>query len=128
MNGEYGHPAHQAVADAARKCYAYAADPAQDPASASLYGTWQVKKLYLHLYEEAQVRMDWNVPLSAFGGRTGLEVATQAMDCHKSQLKYFTMEDGVKYDNTLFGLYASEVGPDVMKDDFMEHIGEDSGI
>ena len=34
-------------------------------------------------------------------------------------------EYGVKrYDNTAFGLYASEVGPDVKHDDLLENISE----
>lgn len=121
--GEYGHGAHRACADACKLAFTLAADPAQYPDSAAQYGAWQVKKLYLHLYKENQLRMDWRAPLSAFDGKDGLTVATEALAFHVSQTAHgWAMEEGGQYDNALFGLYASTVGPDVNKDDFMENI------
>lgn len=121
--GEYGHGAHRACADACKLAIAAAADEKQYRESAKAYGAWQVKKLYLHLYGENQLRMDWRAPLSAFGGKDGLTVATEALEFHVSQtMNGWAMEDGGQYDNALFGLYYSSVGGDVNKNDFMENI------
>lgn len=124
INGEYGHGAHQVAADSSILTVASAADAAQYPESAQTDGPWQVKKLYLHLWEgDGVTKMDWKQPLSAFGGKTGLTVATEALEYHRSQRKRdWEMTDGGRYDNALFGLYASVVGQDVDMDDLMEHI------
>ena len=124
IDGEYGHTAHKAVADAAIQCYTLAADATVFTDSAASYGTWQVKKLYIHLWPEHQLHMDWSVPLAAFGGETGLSVASRALDCHRSQRGTWSMNSSLTYDNTAFGLYATEVGPDERCDDLLEHIGE----
>ncbi|MBR2662057.1 MAG: phosphodiester glycosidase family protein [Clostridia bacterium] len=137
-DGEYGHPQHKMVADAAKECFALAADPVQSPESYQAYGTWQVKKLYLHLYGEGadQTVLDWDQPLSAFNGKTGAELAAEAFALHVTQkgmgtkirgkFVEFTVEDtGRKmfpYDH--FGLQSTTVGPDEAKNDFLEHIGE----
>ena len=123
FNGEYGHAAHQITAYMTVKCIEYAADPTYDAKSFDAYGAWQVKKMYAHLYPENQIVMDWHQPLSAFGGKTGLEVAKDALWCHVSQraLTYQMLEEG-PYDCRLFGLYFTAVGPDVAKNDFFENI------
>ncbi len=123
FKGEYGHGAHQACADAAAHAVTAAADPAVNPGSVEDYGTWQVKKLYVHLYKKNISFMDWETPLEAFGGKTGIEVATEALALHVSQVKNgWTMDDADLYDNTMFGLYYTTVGPDVAGGDFMENI------
>ena len=136
-NGEYGHPQHKMIADAAKECFAAAADAQQSPESVSAYGIWQVKKLYLHLYGDKadQTVADWDQPLSAFGGKTGAELAAEAFALHVSQkgmgagkgdkFEEFKVETtgAKKYPYDHFGLYATEVGPDEAKDDFLEHIG-----
>lgn len=135
-NGEYGHPQHKMVADAAMECFTQAADMHKSPDSYQAYGTWQVKKLYLHLYgEEAdQTVLDWNQPLDAFGGKTGAEMAAEAFALHMSQhgmgskikgkFVAFTVEEtGAKmYPYDHFGLQATTVGQDTAKNDFLEHI------
>ena len=136
-NGEYGHPQHKMIADAAKECFTLAADAEQSPESAQAYGTWQVKKLYLHQYgEEAdQTVFDWDQPLSAFGGKTGAELATEAFALHVSQkgmgagkgakFEEFKVETtGKKYAYDHFGLQNTTVGPDEAKNDFLEHIDE----
>ena len=139
-NGEYGHAQHIMTADAARNCFTLAADAGQSPDSAQAYGTWQVKKLYLHQYgEEAeQTVLDWDQPLSAFDGKTGAQLASEAFAMHESQdgmgmkikgkFVAFTVEEtGAKmfpYDH--FGLQSTTVGPDEAKNDLFEHI-EESG-
>ena len=135
VNGEYGHGQHKMMADAAIQGWDLAADPEKYPESAALYGTWQVKKLYVHLYgdETNQTRMDWEVPLERLGGKTGLEAAEEAYALHKTQegaevkingkwRRLSVRETGGAYSNTTFGLYASTVGPDESHTDFLEHI------
>ena len=135
-DGEYGHPQHKMIADAAAEAYTLAADPAAFPESAGTYGAWQVKKLYMHLYgpEEEQTRFDWTVPLSSLGGQTPNERAEAAYAMHKTQagagrkfhgkLVPFSVEEyGVKrYPNNRFGLYATQAGPDVRHDDLLENL------
>ena len=135
-NGEYGHPQHKMVADAAMECFTQAADTAQSPESAGTYGVWQVKKLYLHQYgdEADQTVLDWDQPLSAFGGKTGAELAVEAFALHVSQkgmgagkgakFKEFKVETTGRndYPYDRFGLQNTTVGPDEAKNDFLEHI------
>lgn len=123
IEGEYGHGAHRVCADLMME---YVAQLEKD---ASL---WPLKKLYLHLYPENQIDMDWRVPLEFFGGKTALEIAREAFRYHRSQqggsVKYqgqeyvFKVEDKGYFDNSLFGLYYTAVGPDEAKNDMMEHV------
>ncbi len=136
LNGEYGHPQHKMVADAAIQCYSKAADPSEFKESAEKYGTWQVKKLYIHLYGEegTQTILDWDQPLTAFGGKTGAELAAEAFALHVSQkgmgagkgkkFEEFKVETtgAKKYPYDHFGLHSTEVGQDEAKDDFLEHL------
>ncbi len=126
FDGEYGHGAHRLTAELAAQAYEKAADAQSYPESAALYGTWQVQKLYAHLYPESQIRFDWTVPLQNMGGKTGIELATEAYALHVTQESTkFSMETtGVKYDNSLFGLVYSQVGPDVLHTDFLENVLE----
>lgn len=123
VNGEYGHGAHRATAHCLQKAVPLAADAVQYPDSAQLYGAWQTQKLYLHLYPEGRVTMDWRVPLSAFGGKTALELANEAYDMHVSQQEYHqTVYDEGDYNSAVFGLAYSAVGTDEAKNDFFEHV------
>ncbi|MBR3098586.1 MAG: PIG-L family deacetylase [Clostridia bacterium] len=135
LKGEYGHGQHRMMADACGKAFELAADPEKYPESAEQYGTWQVKKVYIHLYgeEAGWTRFDWNQPLSAFGGRTGSEVAQEAFELHKTQegkgtkirgkFQPFSVEQtGALFPNNAFGLFATTVGEDEIHTDFLEHI------
>ena len=135
-NGEYGHPQHKMIADAAVECFTRAADAQKAPNSYQAYGPWQVKKLYLHLYgEEAeQTVLDWDQPLKAFDGKTGADMAVEAFALHVSQkgmgagkgdkFEEFKVETtgAHKYPYDHFGLQSTTVGPDEAKNDFLEHI------
>lgn len=122
QNGEYGHGAHRACADAAAKAFSLAADAGYMP---ELGAPWQAKKLYLHLYKENALTMDWRQPLAAFGGRTAFDIAKAAFDCHASQKSNgLTVQDDGPYANNRFGLYATTVGPDTGLNDLFEHIPE----
>lgn len=128
-NGEYGHKQHMMIADAAQNCIALAANEDEFTASTIAYGTWQVKKLYLHLYPENQITFDWTVPLKSMNGATGIELAEEAYTLHKTQASsgMSVTETGTKYDNRMFGLAFTTVGEDVRKDDFLENIYDAPG-
>ena len=91
------------------------------------------QKLYLHLYEENPVQLNWEIPMTERDGQTSLEIAAEAFQCHESQLGLSAkMKNGKKYrfeivaggplDNGKFGLAYSSVGLDETGSDFMEHI------
>ena len=135
LKGEYGHGQHKLLGDAAVQAYSAAADAGKYADSAAAYGTWQVKKLYVHLWgeESDQTKFDWEVPLSSMGGKTGTELAEEAYAMHVTQTyakikfggKWHVLsvrETGSVFSNTTFGLYASTVGPDETHTDFLEHI------
>ena len=126
LNGEYGHNQHKIVARSVKYAIDAAADPTKYPESCQLYGEWQVKKLYHHLYKQNQVVMDWTTPLDSLHGYSPLEVAKMGMNEHVSQLKYYAVKDHGTYDNSKFGLYFTTVGDDVEKNDFFEHIDPDA--
>lgn len=136
LNGEYGHGTHVLVSSALTEAIEYAADEGRYPESAKAYGTWQVEKTYLHLYEENTIVMDWDVPLDSLGGKTPFEVTRDGFDCHKSQhwtwfyrWIYGTAEKPIakaaeirKYSPCKYGLYYTTVGADIMGGDFFENV------
>lgn len=127
INGEYGHGQHCMVADAALQAYDIAATEGEYLDSFFAYDVWQVKKLYLHLWEENQLRFDWSVPLESMNGKTGLQLADEAYTLYHITQRgsgYNVAETGAQYDNTLFGLARTTVGQDMRKDDFLENIYE----
>jgi LmbE family N-acetylglucosaminyl deacetylase len=110
--GEYGHGAHKVCAEMAMQ-YADAAPE----------GAWPLKKLYLHLYKENAIVMDWRQPLDFFGGKTAFDVAKAAFDCHVSQKSNgLIVQDWGKHANNEFGLYFSAVSLDSGNADLFENI------
>ena len=123
LQGEYGHGAHRACSDSVMHCVEYAADESKYPRSAKQYGTWDTPKCYIHLWKENVIDMDWRQPLDAFGGKTAFEVAEEGFRCHVSQQTTdYHVEDWGPWDNSLFGLYRTTVGPDEEKNDFFENL------
>ncbi len=130
LDGEYGHGAHRVCADAAIWCVEHSADSVADPASAELYGTCEVSKLYLHLYPENSVMMNWRTPDPALLGRSPLQAAQDAYALHVTQRnagsavigKDFEVTDEGEFACNSFGLYRTLVGPDIAKNDFLENI------
>ena len=123
FNGEYGHNQHkltaQLWADAVKLCK----DPSFDPSSAEQYGVWDVKKHYVHLYAKNQITMDWHQKTSDHAVFTPLMLTKEAFSKHRSQQTSYSYDRySVWYDNRVFGLYYSSVGPDVKKNDFFENI------
>ena len=125
VNGEYGHGAHRLCADSALTCVSSAADASKFADSAKKYGAWQVKKLYLHMYKDNQITLDWDVPLASQNGRTGFDVAVEAYTLHASQPqgKQYQVEPRDSEKSCyLFGLAHSTVGEDIQKNDLFENI------
>ena len=126
FDGEYGHAQHIATAHLMADAIPLAADPSYDPESAAENGAWQIKKMYVHRYEENTVTMNWDKPFSPGGVVTPLFLAKEAYDRHPSQHQGFSIEvTGKQYDCRLFGLYFTAVGPDTGKNDFLENIDPD---
>ncbi len=106
LNGEYGHWQHSIVASSILEACRHAADPEYDPFSFEEFGTWEVQKCYLHLYEDNPLVMDVSVPLSSRGGRTALEVARDAFKLHKSQQngRHIVEDEDGNYPLNRFGM------------------------
>ena len=128
INGEYGHGVHKVCADIVINALEKSGNEKYHKESAKEYGTWDVPKCYIHLYEHNQIQFDWKgTALEAFGGKTAFEVADEAWQCHTSQYekgKYEVYTEG-PYDSQVFGLYRSLVGNDLAHDDFFENIPEE---
>ena len=123
VGGEYGHGAHMETSLATQLAFAQASDPTKFPESAEKYGVWKPGKLYLHMYSENKITFDLNAPLKKYNGKTLLEVATAAFQRHSSQAaKGWTVESTGVCSMEYFGLFASNVGPDVNHDSMFENI------
>ena len=135
LEGEYGHGQHKLNSGTLIKAVELAADETVYQDSAIGCGVWNTPKLYLHLYSENQIVMNWDIPLESFGGKTAFQVTQAGFDCHKSQhyTWFNTWLNGSSGTNTTaasisqhspcnFGLYRSTVGEDINKNDFFENI------
>lgn len=123
VKGEYGHGVHRATSYAVRNAVELSRDPEKFPEQTEQYGTWDVPKVYIHLYKENQIQMDWNVPLPAFDGMRAMDVARMGLAFHISQTnRGWALTEGGDHDNAIFGLYYSTVGEDVIGGDFFENI------
>lgn len=120
--GEYGNGTHRFLSEILQEALEQSADPNIYPESAERYGTWDVPKAYLHLWKENPIRLDCRKSLSTFGGKTALEIATEAYKKHVTQQQYwFYVSDESPYSISDFGLYRTTVGPD-SGNDIMEHL------
>lgn len=131
INGEYGHALHKVYTDLLISALDMTADGTQYPESAEQYGTWDVPKTYLHLYEKNQLIMDWDQPLESFGGMTAFEVTKHlGFPCHESQYtdfwwyltKYDTAAECPYFSPCYYGLFRTTVGPDTEKKTFFENL------
>lgn len=136
IHGEYGHGMHQVYTDLLIKALPLIADGEAYPESARRYGIWELPKLYLHLYEENTIILDYDQPLEAFDGLTAFQVSQQlGFPSHNSQQwdmfvtwiygpdRSITRADQITtYNPAHFGLYHTTVGADVEKNDFLENI------
>ena len=120
FDGEYGNIQHRLTAKLIPEAVELAADPTYD---SDVSVSWTVKKLYIHLYKETEIILDWDRPLSAENPVfTPRFLATEAYDKHRTQHVFYTMKIGELYDNRCFGLYSSAVGPDILKNDLFENV------
>lgn len=124
LEGEYGHMHHRITSKAIVKAVtSLCGNEAYDPDSIAQYGAAHPQKLYIHLYDQNQVEYDWEKPLAAFGGKTGLEIAREAFKFHVSQQsgKYHVSTKNA-YNCELFGLYYTTVGQDAEGKDMFENV------
>ena len=136
LNGEYGHGTHVMAAKALTEAIGYSGDETKYEESAKEYGVWNIEKLYLHLYEENKIVMDYDKPLDNFDGKTAYEVSCEGFGCHKSQhwtwfykWIYGSETNPIKkaseiktYSPCKFGLYYTSVGEDARGGDFFENV------
>ena len=77
------------------------------------------------LGEAPTTYMNWRQPLTAFGGKTGFEIAEEAFLRHVSQLvitSFKVAPEGSDYDSFAYTLVHSTVGEDTVGGDFFENI------
>ena len=122
LDGEYGHNQHVITAQAVEKAVARAAE-ADEVTEGTLYGAWQVKKLYRHEAGSGNVTFDWTLPVPEKGDKTLFDIAAAAYGKHVSQRGNFTIHNGGEYDNRVFTLVFSAVGRDRKHDDLFENVG-----
>ena len=136
LDGEYGHGTHVLCAAALGDALGWAADPARTLRSGEELEPWQVEKTYLHLYPENQIVMDWDTPLESLGGKTPFQVTQDGFACHESQhwTWFYRWMYGASgspiqraadirsYSPCLYGLYDTQVGPDLVGGDFFENV------
>lgn len=134
--GEYSHSQHMVFADCLAAAIEASHDAAQFPDSAAAYGTWDVPKAYFHLYENNRIIMDWDTPMEELGGLTPFQVTqlygyTQHVSQRESWVsnwingKDFEITRASQIDTYSpceYGLYYSNVGLDVAKNDMFENL------
>ena len=125
--GEYGHTNHIATVKLLIEAVTLAADETYDGSSLAEHGTWQTKKLYVHLGDNPTTVMDWHKPLDFFDSKDAFTVASEAFTYHQSQQtgKYSVADVGDPYDSTLWTLIYSTVGEDTQGGDFFENIPQE---
>jgi len=126
LEGEYGHGAHIFTASCLRRAVVLAADPKYHTESYEAYGTYEVKKLYLHLYDEHKIHMDvFDEPLEAYNGLTAIQAARNGLLQYASQLKFEVVRVHDKDSNFScydYGLAYTTVGHDTKGNDMFENI------
>jgi len=122
LNGEYGHSGHMLSAHALREAVTRAASEEHHQLSYDLYGVWDTPKLYLHLFRENYITMDWSIPLEHFDGATGFDMAVIGYSFHHSQHRWSFAVPRTGPSGHRFGLVHTTVGPDVTGGDFFENI------
>ena len=133
--GEYGHGQHILNTDILKEAIIKANDQTYDEESVSKYGTWNIKKLYLHLYDKNRIELDYDKPLDYYNGKTAYEISKLGYAKHYSQQytwftawlngennEYTSSKQIKTYNPALYGLYYSSVGDDVYCNDMFENI------
>ena len=134
--GEYSHGQHILNTYLLEKSILLSNDESYDTDSLNKYGKWNVLKLYLHLFEQNPIVMDYDTPLEYFGGKTAYEVSKEGYSKHNSQQwtwftrwingtnNSFTKATEIQtYSPLKFGLYYKSIDEeDINKNDFLENI------
>lgn len=133
IKGEYSHGQHILNTDSLMKAVERSND--KNYYTDLEYDLWDVKKMYLHLYDKNKIVMDYDTPLDSFNGKTAYEVSKEGYKKHESQQwtwftkwingknnEYTKSTDITKYSPNEFGLYRTTVGEDVKKNDMFENI------
>ena len=123
------------LANALTKAIKSAGDAESFPESSKSYGLWTPKKVYIHLYNDKQITLNWDVPSNKLEGLSPFQASQKAFKYHNSLLYSVTSNwlNGIQTkitqasqitdsSPTLFGLYFSSVGNDVNKNDFFENL------
>lgn len=114
-NGEYGHGQHRLSTYVLENALKYLNDINYE----SEYEPFEPYKVYIHLYKENPIVMDYDIPLATFGGKTAFRVSMDALKKHESQKRTRwnewqklsnAKEINKKYSPLYFGLYYSTVG------------------
>jgi LmbE family N-acetylglucosaminyl deacetylase len=118
LNGEYGHAAHRLTSRYVQRAVEDAASTRSNRASLEKYGVWQTLRLFLHYYEKGeQVSIDRNTPLSAFGGRTAVEVEEDLYESFSEEYRYPLDVDDPVYSRAEYGLIDSDPDLRVLPED-----------
>ena len=133
--GEYSHGQHILNTHVLKLALEKTNDETYDYESYNKYGIWDVPKTYLHLYEQNQITMNYDIPLEYFDGKTAYEVSKEGYSKHNSQQwtwftkwingtnNSYTKATEIKtYSPLSYGLYRSTVGDDINKNDMFENL------
>ncbi len=136
LGGEYKHGQHILNSNCMIKSVEYAADSSKYPDSLGEFGAWDTPKMYVHLYGENAITVDFiDTPSEKLGNKTPFQITQEGFKCHGSQQgtwfkPWLFGKNGQitsasqidKYSPLNFGLYRSKVGNDVLKNDFFENL------
>ena len=133
--GEYSHGQHILNTHILKQAIYKIDDSSFDENSYNKYGNWQISKLYLHLYAENEIVMNYDIPLEYFNGKTAYEVSKEGYSKHLSQQwtwftdwikgknnNYTKATDIKTYSPLKYGLFYSSVGEDKEKNDMFENL------
>ena len=132
-NGEYSHGQHILNISTLKEAVDKAADNTYTSVNIDAYNT---PKFYIHLYDlDNKTELDYDVPLEKYNGKTAYQVSKEGYSKHLSQQytwftkwlngnnnEYTSSKQITKYNPAYWGLYKSEVGPDMDKNDLFENI------
>lgn len=134
INGEYGHGQHILNTHTLIE----ALKVVNDENYLTDYEPYEPYKVYLHLYEENPIVMDYDTPLDYYNGLTAYEVSKLGYNEHESQHwtwftrwmlgsnKEFTKATDIKtYSPVNYGLYFSTVGYENKDGDMFYNIPEE---
>ena len=135
-NGEYGHGQHRLNCYTLKQAIEKSGDTNYTDSSLEVYS---VPKFYIHLYDmDNKTVLNYDEPLEKYDGKTAYEISKEGYSKHLSQQytwftdwlrgknsSYTSATQITKYNPAYWGLYKTDVGPDVNKNDLFENIVEE---